>query len=97
VAPPTVTKASLVEAAVDHVGLSRKHAVELVDALFETIRVALLDGDKVRIPGFGVFSARPKAARLGRNPNTGEAMMLPARRVATFKPSTQLRAALNPR
>lgn len=92
---PTVTKATLVDAVVAHVGLSRKDTIELIDALFENMRLALLDGEKVKIPGFGTFQARPKAARLGRNPKTGEAMMLPARRVATFKPSARLRAAMN--
>jgi len=91
----TMTKADLVERVHDQIGFSKKEAGEVVESLFESIKVGLTDGDKVKIAGFGNFLVRQKAGRKGRNPQTSEALWIPPRRVITFKPSQLLRAALN--
>lgn len=61
---------------------------------FETISEALQGGDEVRIHGFGTFRTAQRAARMGRNPRTGEAVKVPARKVVRFAPSTSLSASL---
>ena len=68
---------------------------EFVDLFFEAMVEALERGEKIKIPGFGVFKVREKAARLGRNPKTGDRMQISARQVVTFKSSGVLRKALN--
>ncbi len=67
--------------------ISRK----LVDDFFEEIKVALAEGDEVKLSGFGNFESREKAARPGRNPKTGEVAIVSARRVVTFKAGRKLR------
>jgi integration host factor subunit alpha len=64
-----------------------------VESLFEIIKDELAKGEKVMISGFGRWSVRQKRARKGRNPQTGEAMTIEARKVVTFKPSGMLRSA----
>ena len=66
-----------------------------MDLLFEAMVEALDRGEKIKIPGFGVFKVRAKAARKGRNPKTGDRIEIPARRVVSFKPSGAVRKALN--
>ena len=72
-------------------GFSKKEAAELVDLVFKVIKDTLARGEKVKISGFGNFSIRDKSTRIGRNPQTGEAMEISARRVLTFKPSQVLK------
>jgi integration host factor subunit alpha len=76
-------------------GMSMKEASLLVNILIESIRGALLQGENVKISGFGNFEVKHKKGRLGRNPHTGDAITLPARNVLTFKPSQLLRDQLN--
>jgi integration host factor subunit alpha len=76
-------------------GLTKKQAKESVEILIELIRVALENGEDVLLTGFGKFSVKEKAERRGRNPVTGENMMLDARRVITFKSSGKLRDRVN--
>ncbi|MBM4353741.1 MAG: integration host factor subunit alpha [Deltaproteobacteria bacterium] len=76
-------------------GMSMKEASLLVNILLESMREALLRGENVKISGFGNFEVRPKKGRVGRNPHTGDAIALPARKVLTFKPSQLLRDQLN--
>ena len=68
---------------------------EFVDMVFETLAETLERGEKIKISGFGNFVLKEKAARKGRNPQTGEKMEITARRVVKFKPSLVLRKALN--
>jgi len=75
--------------------LSRKRATEIVDCLFEKIKDALARGEDVHIFGFGRFRVRFKWARKGRNPQTGETIILRSRRVVTFKPSKKLKEKVN--
>ncbi len=90
-----MTKAEIVEQIYEHVGFSKKESAELVETVFETIKKTLSVGEKVKISGFGNFVVRPKNARKGRNPQTGQEILLEARRVLTFKPSLVLKNILN--
>jgi len=90
-----MTKAEIVEQIYERVGFSKKEASELVERVFETIKETLANGEKVKISGFGNFVVRDKNARKGRNPQTGEEILLDARRVLTFKPSLVLKNILN--
>ena len=75
--------------------LTRDQAIAAVDFIIETIKTCLEGGEDVLISGFGKFNIKDKSARRGRNPITGKAMMLDARRVVTFKPSGNLRKKVN--
>lgn len=86
-----MTKADIVERIYKEAGFTKKEAAELVDLVFNTIKDTLSRGEKVKISGFGNFSIRDKATRVGRNPQTGQAMEISARRVLTFKPSQVLK------
>ena len=90
-----MTKAEIVEQIYEQVGFSKKESAELVETVFETIKRTLSGGEKVKISGFGNFVVRPKNARKGRNPQTGQEILLEARRVLTFKPSLVLKNILN--
>jgi integration host factor subunit alpha len=91
----TMTKAEIVEQIYERVGFSKKESADLVEKVFEIIKETLRDGEKVKISGFGNFVVREKNARKGRNPQTGEEIVLDARRVLTFKPSLVLKNLLN--
>ena len=91
----TMTKADLVERVHDNIGFPKKEAAEIVDCVFEVIKTALEDGEKIKISGFGNFVVRHKNARKGRNPQTGQEILLEARKVLTFKPSLVLKNILN--
>jgi len=66
-----------------------------VDALFDVISAALKSGDSITVPGFGVFSVKDRAARQGRNPQTGATIQIPAAKVVGFKPGRALKDAVN--
>jgi integration host factor subunit alpha len=87
----SLTKADIVERVYKEAGFSKKEAADLVDLVFKVIKDTLSKGEKVKISGFGNFLIRDKATRVGRNPQTGEAMDISARRVLTFKPSQVLK------
>lgn len=87
----SLTKADIVERVYKEAGFSKKEAADLVDLVFKVIKDTLSRGEKVKISGFGNFSIRDKATRIGRNPQTGDAMEISARRVLTFKPSQVLK------
>ncbi|MNL30163.1 Integration host factor subunit alpha [compost metagenome] len=91
----TVTKADIVENVYQKIGFSKKEASELVEMVFDTLKVVLQNGEKVKISGFGNFLVRGKNERIGRNPQTGEQIKISARRVLTFRPSQVLKAMLN--
>jgi len=91
----TLTKAQIVEAVQNENGFTRKQSEESVEILIELIRKTLESGDDVLLSGFGKFCVREKAERRGRNPATGESMMLDARKVVTFKSSGKLRDKVN--
>ncbi|WP_425100633.1 integration host factor subunit alpha [Tropicibacter sp. S64] len=83
----TLTRMDLSEAVFQEVGLSRNESSELVEAVLQMMSDALVAGEQVKISSFGTFSVREKAARVGRNPKTGEEVPIQPRRVLTFRPS----------
>ncbi len=87
-----LTKADLVKHLFSVVGLNQREAKDLVEDFFEEIREALESGWQVKLSGFGNFGLRNKKERPGRNPKTGEATPVSARRVVTFKASQKLKA-----
>ena len=91
----TLTKAQIIDAVAESIGYTRKKSIETVETVLELIKRSLESGEDVLISGFGKFSVKQKAKRKGRNPATGEDMMLKRRRVVTFKCSGLLRAKLN--
>jgi len=91
----TLTKDALVNEVAKANGYPRNRSIELIDTLLELIKSKLVSGEDVLISGFGKFCVREKRQRRGRNPATGEDMMLDARRVVTFKCSGQLRKKIN--
>jgi integration host factor subunit alpha len=91
----TLTKEDLVTAIAEANGYPRNRSVELVETLLELIKSKLASGEDILISGFGKFSVKEKRERRGRNPATGDEMMLDARRVLTFKCSGQLREKIN--
>jgi integration host factor subunit alpha len=88
---PALTKAQLAELLFDQIGLNKREAKDMVDAFFDLISDSLVDGDDVKISGFGNFQIRTKAPRPGRNPRTGETIPIQARRVVTFHASHKLK------
>lgn len=86
-----LTKAVMAEAIYNELGINRREAKELIELFFETLSEQLEKGQEVKLSGFGNFCLRDKTARPGRNPKTGEEVMVSARRVVTFKPSQKLR------
>lgn len=85
--PKTLTRMDLSEALFREVGLSRNESAELVERVLGMMSDALVQGEQVKISSFGTFSVRDKAARVGRNPKTGEEVPIEPRRVLTFRPS----------
>ena len=89
-----MTKRDLVLAVAKKANLTNKAADEAIDALLLTIRDTLKRGDKVVITGFGTYSVRERKERKGRNPKTGQNLMIAARRVPGFSPGKTLRKAI---
>ena len=90
-----VTKEKIIESVHQELGFSKKKSTELVEQLIETIKSTLASGVDVLVSGFGKFSVNNKKERKGRNPATGDSMMLRPRRVVTFKVSGKLRRRIN--
>ena len=88
---PALTKAQLADLLFEHIGLNKRESKDMVDAFFDLIVQSLVDGQDVKLSGFGNFQIRTKAPRPGRNPRTGEAIPITARRVVTFHASTKLK------
>ncbi|MDX8409448.1 MAG: integration host factor subunit alpha [Mariprofundales bacterium] len=90
-----VTKADIVKAVYERVGLSKSESASIVDDLFEVIRSALERGEDVKLSGFGHFVLRSKNERIGRNPKTGVEIMITPRRVVTFRASPIMKKRMN--
>src|SRR3977135_2006405 len=88
----TLTKAELADMLFEKVGLNKREAKDMVETFFEEIRLALENGESVKLSGFGNFQLRDKPQRPGRNPKTGEEIPITARRVVTFHASQKLKA-----
>jgi len=89
-----ITKQGVVDKIAAETGLNKKDAAEALDAVVIIIREALAKGESVVLIGLGVFDVRTRAAREGRNPQTGEKIIIPEVRIPAFKPSKQLREAV---
>jgi integration host factor subunit alpha len=90
-----MTKADIVERIYEKVGFSKKEATDVVESIFELLKGRLEQGEKVKVSGFGNFIINAKRPRKGRNPQTGEEIVISGRRVLSFKPSPVLKKALN--
>lgn len=88
---PALTKANLSELLFEHIGLNKRESKDMIDSFFVLISDSLVEGDDVKISGFGNFQIRTKAPRPGRNPRTGESIPIEARRVVTFHASHKLK------
>lgn len=90
-----MTKVDIVDRIKEQNGFPKKESAEIVEVLFELIKGTLEKGETIKISGFGNFVVKEKSYRRGRNPQTGEELTVPARKVLTFKPSTVLKASIN--
>ena len=91
----TLTKAQIVEAIAEQTGFLKYKSSEMVEILLELIKNCLESGENVLISGFGKFCVREKNERIGRNPATGEEVMVAPRRVVTFRCSRNLKSKIN--
>ena len=90
-----LTKADIVKAVQTEIGFTKHESISIVESLLETIKSKLESGEDVLVSGFGKFNVNDKRERRGRNPATGEDMMLAPRKVVTFKCSGKLRDRVN--
>ena len=86
-----MNKTELISACAESTGLSKKDSERVLNAAIDTITAALVKGEKVQISGFGIFEAKNREARIGRNPHTKETIEIPATRVPGFKASKALK------
>jgi DNA-binding protein HU-beta len=90
-----MNKAALVEKVNEVLGTTKVQAEQIVDTVFDSIVSTLQKGDEVSIAGFGIFSAKQRAARTARNPRTGEMVQVSAMKVAKFRAAKALKDAVN--
>ena len=86
-----MNKTELIAAAAESTGLTKKDTEKVLNAALDSIAAALAQGDKVQISGFGSFEVKEREARVGRNPQTGEAMEIAASRIPAFKAGKALK------
>ncbi|MEY4752042.1 MAG: hypothetical protein RIQ60_4256 [Pseudomonadota bacterium] len=91
---PTLTKAELAELLFERLGLNKRESKDMVESFFDFVHRSLVQGEDVKLSGFGNFQVRRKAPRPGRNPRTGEAIPIRARNVVTFHASHKLKAVV---
>ncbi|MFJ4065769.1 HU family DNA-binding protein [Pseudomonas sp. NPDC089996] len=90
-----MNKGELIDAIADAAEISKATAGKALNAITESVREALREGNSVNLVGFGVFAIRHRAARKGRNPQTGKPLKIPAAKVPTFKAGKSLKEAVN--
>ena len=90
-----MTKSELVEAISIKINVPKKRAEDVVNAVFESMRDALLDDDRIEVRGFGSFSIRERKAKKGRNPRTGEQVFVDKKKSIHFRPGKELRAIVD--
>lgn len=86
-----MTKAELIDKVAQATGMTKRDSGRAIDAVFDAISQTLSAGDKVQLVGFGSFEVRKRAARTGRNPQTGRDIKIPAKTVPVFKPGKALK------
>ena len=91
----SLTKIDIIDSIYEKLGIPKKECVSIVESIFAIIKDDLDQGNDVMISGFGKWTVKTKKKRKGRNPQTGESLMIDARKVVTFKPSQVLRASVN--
>jgi integration host factor subunit alpha len=91
----TLIKAHIIESVAEQIGFPKSKSSEIVETLLELIKSSLGSGEEVMISGFGKFCVKEKKERVGRNPATGEPMMLAPRKVVIFRWSAKLKKRLN--
>lgn len=89
-----MNKSELINAVAEKAALSKKDSEAAVTAALDAITAALVEGDEVRLVGFGTFEVKKREARIGRNPKTKEEIQIPATKVPSFKPGKALKAAV---
>ena len=89
-----MNKTDLVQAVAQRTGVTKKEVAQVVDTVFDVIQESLTQGDKVQLVGFGNFEIRERAARKGRNPQTGEEIEIAASRIPAFKAGKSLREGI---
>ena len=89
-----MNKSELINSVAESAGLTKKDATAAVEAVFETIQTTLGQGDRVQVIGFGTFEVRERAARKGRNPQTGKEIDIAASKVPAFKAGKALKDAV---
>ena len=89
-----MNKTELIAATAEKAGLTKKDAERAVNAAIDAITAAMVAGEKVQVAGFGIFEAKKREARTGRNPLTKETIQIPATRVPAFKASKTLKDAV---
>jgi len=89
-----MNKAELVEAVSDKTGITKKQARNVIDAITDTVKETLSKGERITLVDFGTFHVRQRKARKGRNPQTGEKLEIPAKKVAKFRAGKNLREAV---
>ena len=92
-----MNKADLINAIAGQTKLSKKMSGVSLDTVIKSITIALKKGEKVILVGFGSFDTRKRAARVGMNPQTGEKIKIPAKKVPVFKAGKSLKGSVNPR
>ncbi|MDA8429816.1 MAG: integration host factor subunit alpha [Geobacteraceae bacterium] len=90
-----MTKADIVEKVAEKCGISKKDSIDMVESVFSVLKTTLENGEDIKISGFGKFEVKNKHERKGRNPQTGESIIIDARRILSFKPSTILKESIN--
>lgn len=89
-----MTKADIVEKVAEQCGISKKDSIDMVESVFNVLKTTLENGEDIKISGFGKFEVKNKHERKGRNPQTGESIIIDARRTLSFKPSIILKNAV---
>jgi len=90
-----VTRKELAISVNEKLGVSQRNAAEIVDTVFSTMKDVMVGGESIKLVQFGTLSVRNKAPRRGRNPRTGESMIITKRQMVSFRPSKRLRERLN--
>lgn len=90
-----MTKSVIVNKVAQATGMSRKDSLLALEIFLASIKDGLKDGDKVSLVGFGTFYVKEKKSRNGRNPRTGDRIMIPSKKIATFKPGKSFRLQVN--
>ena len=91
---PTVSLKQITADLADKQGVAKKQMAETVDAFIASMTKQIIKGNKIRVPGFGIFGVRKRAARMGRNPATGEAIKIKASKKVFFRPAKELKEAI---